>query len=197
MEAVTKGQITRARVIRETTTLIHEKGFKGTSISDIIKATGVKKGNLYFHFPNKEAIGIAFLEEVKAESATFVDDSLHGQTPMQKIANYLDAVFIRHKSMNFVGGCMIGNSALEMGDNNPLFASKIADIFGNWKSAIAEVLSQAKAAGELKIEMEAEILANHMVAVIEGGIMMAKVTKDENDLKNSLYSLRSILALSN
>ena len=197
MAAVTKGEITRARVIRKTTTLIHEKGFKGTTISDIIKSTGVKKGNLYFHFPNKEAIGVAILEEIKIESATFVDEALRGRSPMEKIANYLDAVFIRHKSRNFIGGCMIGNTALEMGDSNPLFASKIAEIFTSWKSAIAEVLSQAKAAGELKIEMEAEIFANHIIAVIEGGIMMAKVTKDENDLKNSLDSLRSIMALNN
>ncbi len=197
MELATKGEITRARVIRETTTLIHEKGFKGTSISDIIKVTGVKKGNLYFHFPSKEAIGVAILDEIKVESVTFLESALQGRTPMAKIANYLDEVFAKHKNKNFVGGCLIGNTAIEMGDNNPFFAGKITEIFAHWKSSIALVLSQAKATGELENEMEADILANHVVAVIEGGIMMAKVSKDENDLKNCLDSLRLIMGLKN
>jgi len=34
-----------------------------------------------------------------------------------------------------------------------------------------------------------------MVAVIEGGIMMSKASKDDNDLKNSLDSLRLILGI--
>ena len=56
-------------------------------------------------------------------------------------------------------------------------------------------LSEAKVAGELKLNMEPDILANHIVAVVEGGIMMAKASKDENDLKNCLDSLRLILGL--
>ena len=195
MKTATKGEITRARVIREATTLINKKGFNSTSISDIINFTGVKKGNLYFHFPSKEALGEAILDETRAESVSFLEKELKGRTPMEKISNYLDAVFEKHKNKNFIGGCLIGNTAIEMGDNNPAFSGKITEIFAHWKRSISQILSEAKAAGELKTNMEPDILANHMVAVIEGGIMMAKASKDENDLKNCLDSLRSILGV--
>lgn len=197
MGITAKGEITRNRVVQGVLALIHEQGYKSTSISDIIRVTGVKKGNLYFHFPSKEAIGLAVLEEVGVESAAFLEKSLKGETPMSKIANYLDAVFVRHKNREFIGGCMIGNTAIEMSDSNPLFAAKVAQIFTHWKVSIAHILYQAQVVGELENSMTSEKLAHHMVAVIEGGIMMAKVTKDEKDLKICLDSLRLILGLKN
>ena len=104
MKTRTKGEITRARVITETIDLILKKGFTNTSLNDITRHTGVKKGNLYFHFPSKEALGVAILEEMTTRSATYLKDGLQGKSPMEKIANYLDSVFSRHQKMNFVGG---------------------------------------------------------------------------------------------
>jgi len=195
MKAATTGEITRARVIREATTLINKQGFNNTTINDIINFTGVKKGNLYYHFPSKEALGEAILDEIRLESASFLEKVLQGRSSMEKISNYLDAVFDKHKDKNFVGGCLIGNTAIEMGDNNLAFAGKITQIFAHWKRYLAPILSEAKVAGELKLNMEPDILANHIVAVVEGGIMMAKASKDETDLKNCLDSLRLILGL--
>ena len=104
MATTTKGEITRARVITESIDLILKKGFSNTSLNDITRHTGVKKGNLYFHFPSKEALGEAILDEMTTRSAKYLKDGLQGKTPMEKIANYLDSVFARHKKKNFVGG---------------------------------------------------------------------------------------------
>jgi TetR/AcrR family transcriptional regulator, transcriptional repressor for nem operon len=195
MKTATKGEITRARIISEARTLINQKGYAATSINDIINSTGVKKGNLYFHFPSKEALGLAILEETRAESIRFLEKELQGKTPMEKISNYLDAVFKKHKDKKFMGGCPIGNTAIEMGDNNRVYTRIVTDIFHHWKKTVSQVLIEASLAGELNMDIDSYVLANHMVAVIEGGILMAKASKDENDLKNPLDSLRLILGI--
>jgi TetR/AcrR family transcriptional repressor of nem operon len=195
MKTATKGEITKARIISESTDLIIKKGFITTSIRDIINFTGVKKGNLYFHFPSKESLGQAILEQTRTESISFLKRELRGKTPMEKISNYLDAVFKKHKKKKFVGGCLIGNTAIEMGDNNSAFTDIVSEIFKLWKDTISKVLSEAKDAGELKTNQAPHSLANHIIAVIEGSIMMAKVSKDENDMKDSLDSLRSFLGI--
>ncbi len=195
MKTITKGELTRGRLVREATALINRKGFARTTINEIIKFTGVKKGNLYFHFSSKHALGLAILEEIKTESASFVAKGLQGDTPLAKIDNYFNAVFLKHEKMNFVGGCPVGNTALEMGDSDPEFAAVITEIFNDWKLKLSEVLSQARMAGELSVDLEPEILANHIVAVIEGGIMLAKVSKDGSNLKLALDSLRCMLGI--
>jgi len=195
MKTATKGEITRARIINESTALINQKGYAATSINDIINFTGVKKGNLYFHFSSKEKLGQAILEETRANAIRFLENELQGKTPMGKISNYLDAVFKKHKDKKFIGGCPIGNTAIEMGDNNEVFTRIVTQIFQHWKKIVSQVLTDAMLAGELKLDIEPHVMANHMVAVIEGGILMAKASKDENDLKNPLDSLRLILGI--
>lgn len=104
MEIGTKGGKTKARVLETATQLINERGFCSTSINDIIQATGVKKGNLYFHFPSKEELGLAILEEASREFAAFLSRSLQGERPLDRLSNFLDAVFEKHRSAQFVGG---------------------------------------------------------------------------------------------
>ncbi len=196
MIVATKGEITRAKIITKAKGLINKQGFNNTSISNIINATGVKKGNLYFHFPSKEALGKAIFEQTRQEAADFLESALTGSSPGEKLSNYLDDVFAKHKQLNFVGGCLIGNTAIEMGDTNPAFSHIVGTIFDHWKQTLADVISQAGQTGEIKLEMDHEHLALHMIAVIEGGIMMSKVSKNENELKQCLNSLRLILSIS-
>ena len=195
MATTTKGEITRARVINETIDLILKTGFINTSLNDITKHTVVKKGNLYFHFPSKEALGEAILDEMMNRSTRYLKDGLQGKTPMEKIANYLDSVFARHKKMNFVGGWLIGNTAIEMGDTNTNFSAKITGLFSYWKETLAQILDEAKNTGELKNDLDSRVLAKHIIAIIEGGIMMAKASKNGDDLQDCLDSLRAMLEI--
>jgi len=104
MDSGTKGEKTKSRVLKTARHLIHQKGFCGTSINDVIQATGVKKGNLYFHFPSKEELGLAILQEANKEFAAFLSNALHGDRPLDKLSNFLDAVFEKHGKAKFVGG---------------------------------------------------------------------------------------------
>jgi TetR/AcrR family transcriptional repressor of nem operon len=104
MDSGTKGEKTKARVLQTARQLINEKGFCGTSINDVIQATGVKKGNLYFHFASKEDLSLAILEEASREFVSFLSENLRGDRPLDKLCNFLDAVFEKHRRARFVGG---------------------------------------------------------------------------------------------
>ena len=104
MNASTKGEITKARVLQTASRLINEKGFCNTSINDIIQATGVKKGNLYFHFSSKEDLSLAVLEEANKQFIAFLSRSLRGERPLERLANLFDAVFEKQSRTLFVGG---------------------------------------------------------------------------------------------
>ena len=50
-QPLTKGERTRASIVREAAELFNTHGFAGTSLSDVLAATGLEKGGLYNHFP--------------------------------------------------------------------------------------------------------------------------------------------------
>ncbi len=104
MASTDKGLKTRSRVLAVATELINQRGFCNTSVNDIIEATGVKKGNLYFHFAGKEELGLAVLEQAHREFMEFLSKSLKGETPRERLSNLLDAIFDKHKKNKFVGG---------------------------------------------------------------------------------------------
>ncbi len=195
MKNRTKGEVTRYRVIKAARRVVNKKGFSSTSINDIIQVTGVKKGNLYFHFNSKEKLELAILEDAADEFFKFLSDSFQGETPLKKLSYFFDAVFEKHKKTNFTGGCIFGNTALEISDNNSILSSLLKKVFQRWIDVMTRLLIEARQCGELKAEISPALLAKHIVASIEGGIMMVRLTKDEKDLRDCLDSLRFLLAI--
>ncbi len=57
------------------------------------------------------------------------------------------------------------------------------------------VLREAREAGEIKTQVQPEVLAKHIVATIEGGIMMSRLSKNEDHLRDCLNSLRIVLEI--
>ena len=61
---VERGRATRAHVVEVATRLFAEHGYDGTSIEAVQAESGISRGSLYHHFPGKEALFLAVLEEV-------------------------------------------------------------------------------------------------------------------------------------
>ncbi|MEK6776372.1 MAG: TetR/AcrR family transcriptional regulator [bacterium] len=191
----TKGDLTREKVLSEAARLFHQKGFGATSINDVVAATGLKKGSLYFHFNGKDALALAILEKAKEEFLKFLDLSLSGATPGESLRHFFQGVLEKQKSSGFVGGCIFGNTALEMSDKDQRFSSFIKEVFTEWVEKLQRVISDAQASGEVRNDLPAHFLARHVVSTLEGCIMLARLEKDEKLFKNCLKSIEILIGL--
>src|ERR1019366_7751453 len=63
---VERGQATRAHLVEVATRLFAAHGYDGTSIEAALAGSGVSRGSLYHHFPGKDALFWAVMEEVGA-----------------------------------------------------------------------------------------------------------------------------------
>ena len=82
-----------------------------------------------------------------------------------------------------------------MSDANDRITQLIREVFREWTELLAEVLREAREAGELKGQIEPVVLAKHIVATIEGGIMMARLSKNGDHLRDCLNSMRVFLGM--
>ena len=55
---------TRQRLLEAAFAEIHRNGFQAASIAQILADTGLTKGALYHHFPDKKALGLAVVDEM-------------------------------------------------------------------------------------------------------------------------------------
>jgi TetR/AcrR family transcriptional repressor of nem operon len=191
----TKGEITKERLICEAARVIREKGFTGTSVNDLMRATGVKKGSLYFHFQSKDDLGLAVLQRSRDKFMEFFESALTGGTPGRCLSNFFDAVVSHHRKSEFVGGCIFGNTALEMGDGDERFAKFVARVFSDMAGRLEEFIAAAQEAGEVRGDLPAATLAEHIVMTLEGGIMIARLKKDERPLVSCFDTLKLFLDL--
>lgn len=191
----TKGELTRKKILGSARELFNTKGFSATTINDLVQATGMQKGSLYFHFAGKDDIARAVLSEATAEFMAFLSAALGGDHPGASLDHFFCCALDKHLATGFVGGCLFGNAALEMSDSDPEFSGSIARVFDQWSDKVAIVVARAQKKGQIRTDISSEALANHIIATIEGGIMMSRLKKDERPMRQCLETLRITLEL--
>ncbi|MDD2735473.1 MAG: TetR family transcriptional regulator C-terminal domain-containing protein [Desulfuromonadaceae bacterium] len=193
----TKGEMTREKILEVARELFNSKGFNATTISDLVAATGMQKGSLYFHFAGKDSIAREVLSEATAEFMNFLTKVLGGENPGASIDTFFQCALEKHLGTGFVGGCIFGNTALEMSDSDSEFAGVIDTVFDEWIDRVEVVVAAAQKSGQIRTDISSEALAKHIIATIEGGIMMSRLKKDERPMKECLETLRITLDLHN
>lgn len=185
-----RGRQTRAQLIAAMRRAIQQEGVSRASIGDILKATGAKKGSLYFHFQDKDDLALTALDEAGADFQAFVAEALNrGDTPEEKLAAFFRAVLDLHRRKGFVGGCVFGNTSLEMADTDERYARLMQDVFEAWGDQLAAVIARGHEAGRLNPGIPAQSLAHQVLATVEGGIMQARLAKSEAPLREVLQTL--------
>lgn len=191
----TKSEFTRANVIEKTIGLINTSGYTATSMDDIIKATGVKKGNLYFHFSSKEELVLKVLEKAREDYFSYLTKSLTFDSPLKNIESLLEAVFRFHKSRKFTGGCIFGNIILEVSESNPRISSMATSALQEWTELMTSLLSEGISDGEINLPLPPETMAEHIVASMEGGIMLSRAKKSSRPLRDCMNTIYYMLGI--
>ena len=192
---MTKGEETRARVLDSAMAIVNRKGLRNTSMQDIIDETGVKKGNLYFHFSGKDDLGRSLVREAADRYFEYLSKSIKSRDPLGKIRDILEAVFRFHRRTGFVGGCIFGNTALEMSDTDGEYAALIMEVFDRWVRILAGLLREAGKAGALPAGIRPEPMARHIVSAMEGSIMMARLYKREDPIVECIGYIQKLLGM--
>lgn len=188
-----KGEITKSKILGAAIKLIFQKGIESTSINDIVKETGVAKGSIFFHFPDKQTLVTEALKQYEKNFFAFLEKFLIGNTPGEQLINFFESVSNVHKERKYEGGCIFGNTALEMADKNTILSSIVSNVFKKWIIKLKEVIEEAIMSGEIRKDIKADVLASTIVATIEGGIMLSRLQKNGEPLEMAIGSLLKML----
>jgi hypothetical protein len=96
--------------------------------------------------------------------------------------------------MTTSGGCPILNTAVDADDTHPLLKAKAAKSIRGWKKQIETIVKQGIARNEVKPTVVPGEFAVTFISLIEGGIMMSKVTGDFSLLYTAIQRVEKIIA---
>jgi TetR/AcrR family transcriptional repressor of nem operon len=167
---MSKAPTQRAALLHAAKQLLWERGYEAMSPRDVLERSGAGHGALYHHFPGKQALALAALAEIAAEEMQQLDRIFLGPLPpLQRVRAYL----LRERSA--LRGCRLARLANESAIESAAFRLPIAQFLDHIAMHLQACLKQAQADGTLAPALEPAALAAALVAVIEGGFVMARV----------------------
>jgi TetR/AcrR family transcriptional regulator, transcriptional repressor for nem operon len=192
--APSKAERTRQLIIERSAPLFNQKGYAGTSLQDIMAATGLTKGGIYGHFESKEEIALAAFEHAAGIITRQIADRVAQQ---ESASDKLKAILAFYKnyliSPPVAGGCPVLNTAVEADDTNPLLRASVVKVLNRLHKAVANIVNQGIAAGEFRPKMDASHFSVLFVSMIEGGVMLSKAYGDTKHLNIVIGQLERMI----
>lgn len=175
---------TRGKILFAAYKEIHCHGFQAASLSNILAHTGVTKGALYHHFPNKLELGYAVVDEVIAHriDLSFIQPLQDFDNPIDGFIKLIQSEGNSFSMTDIELGCPLTNLAQEMAPIDEGFRIRLARIYQKWHQSITDLMIEAKTSGHIIDQVDPEALAIMIVATMEGSIVAAKVSQDLNKL---------------
>ena len=178
--------------------IIHCKGYQATSISDILHAANIGKGQFYHYFSSKYDLGLAVMENLIEEwdHQLILNILQSSEDPKLKINKMLYWILTYHAGKEEKSGCPIGNLTIEMSEHDETFRLKLDHFFKRWIGSIETVLEEMVKQNQLHSTVDIRKSAEAIVAMIEGGILLMKSQQDISILMNVIDVIRQQFHLS-
>lgn len=180
---MTKAEKTRQFIIEKAAPIFNIKGVAATAMSDIMEATKLAKGSLYVHFENKEELSYCVVDYNLNLLAEKVLGAVNRQkTAKAKLFAYLDYL---SEPLNppVEGGCPMINFGMEADDTNATIKQKVNGLSEATQYRLAEIIKQGIKDGEFKSSWNADDFAIKMFALVEGGVMVTRISGNTDKMK--------------
>lgn len=140
---MTKAEATKAKIIRQAAKLFNQKGYAGSSIADIMQATGLKKGGIYNHFSSKDRLAIEAFDYAYALMSQKIWQAVRTKTNaierlQAMVSSYLDYI----DDPPIAGGCPILNTAIETDDTDSPLRDRALQAMNSWRSLIVRIVEK-------------------------------------------------------
>ena len=178
--ATDRGTETRRRILEVAAEAFADRGYAGTSLSDVLKASGVTKGGFYFHFPSKEALALAALRHKQEQWAGLV----------------MAAVMRHPRAVDQLQAMVEALCDLHEQDRSCRAISRLCTELGTqlttWMDLVAALLRRGQDEGDIRPDVEPEIAAEVAVESFIGLETVAEVLTGRADLRRRAHNFRDL-----
>jgi AcrR family transcriptional regulator len=187
---MSKAKETKAKIIQLAANLFNQQGYVGSSLSDIMEATGLQKGGIYNHFRSKEELAIAAFDfavkQVKQRHLKALRGKRHA---LEKLKAMVETFSLAIDDLPIKGGCPLLNTAVESDDTHPALRAHAQKAMDEWRQMIRHIVEVGMEKGEIQLLTAPDTVATIFIATLEGGLMMSKLYGDRVHLKRATEHL--------
>lgn len=157
------------KALRSAMRVFWEQGYHATSIQDLMKATGVQKQSLYGAFGDKRSLFLKCLSLYTKQTLSEVHKMLkEGDSALEGIERVLRFASQSTDSKECPPGCLMANTALELGLDDPGVAEEVRIMFREFEKMLGAAVRKAQAQGEVGKNLDSAAIGQNLANTING-----------------------------
>lgn len=193
---MSKGTETRKMILRKSAVIFNQQGFTGSSMSDIMKATGLEKGGIYRHFKNKDELALEAFEYAIGVLRDRYRVAIAGKKSAEdKLISVLSVYSNIDKEPPLEGGCPLLNTAIDTDDTHPLLQKRAQEAMNEWLRFLKFILKEGIVSGEFRPNLNVEEAAIFLTSAFEGNIMMGKLFNNNVYVQKYINQLKQYIEI--
>jgi AcrR family transcriptional regulator len=181
-------------VIESASETFAANGYGGTTLDDLVRATGLGKQSLYNSFGGKRELFLRALSARTSEAVAAISEALEGPgaTPLERIRAQMLKLAIA-LSGNEEHDLLVTKATLELADRDAAVADAAMQVFKGQQQIYRQCIVDAQRSGEIDPNADPTALAAFFVAVSHGMEVLGKAGVSRAKLTAvALTSLRTI-----
>jgi TetR/AcrR family transcriptional regulator, transcriptional repressor for nem operon len=191
---VGKAEATKQTIIEKAAVIFNRNGYQRTSMSTLCAALGLSKGAIYGNFADKDALAVeAFRYSVQQIADMMRNRIRPHREPVKRLKAYAMAFYELYEDIAGNGGCPVLNTAVDSDDAHPLLHQEVQQVLKNWERSLVAMVDAGKESGDIRGDADAVFFASSFIALIEGGILMAKTIGAKKHLECSVKRIHYLI----
>lgn len=175
----------RTEVLDRATRLFWERGFGGTSISDLEQAMGIGRTSIYAAFGAKEDLFMAAIDHYDATYSVKLRNALISGLPARlAIDLYFEELMRAFSDPDLPLGCLVTNVAVEGDRGTTRMGRRIAASITRAEDTFYRMLRAAQVDGAIDPRADVRAISRFMVASTHGLSALAKAVADVAALRD-------------
>jgi AcrR family transcriptional regulator len=164
---------TKERIIRVSTKFFAQNGYDGTSLNSIAAEVGMKKPSLLYHYPNKEALREAVLQDLLARWQVRLPEILAAATTGNRRFEELFSEVVQYFRDDPNRAALI---IREMVGRPKETRERVSRALAPWLGMLVQAIEQGKEAGRVRADVDPEAYLTEMVVLIVGAFVAADLS---------------------
>ncbi|QED46141.1 TetR/AcrR family transcriptional regulator [Cytobacillus dafuensis] len=189
-----KGEKTREFIIMRAAELFNQQGYFGSSISDIMRVTGLRKGGVYNHFGSKDELALeAFDYAVSIYRKRYIEAIKGTKSAVEQLISIVSIYHNIIENPPLKGGCPLLNTAIESDDAHPALRDKAREAMEEFLKFIRIVINRGIRRGDIKSTIDPQSVSVFIASAMEGAVMMSKLYNDSHYMQQMLKHLSEFI----
>ena len=173
-------EIDRDKAFRKSADLFWRRGYRATSLNDLLDATGMGKGSFYAAFGSKEELFATTLKWYRDRAFNNGSDLMH--QGLAGLRHFLDTTLINIPATKRRCGCLLVNSVVELEGVEPELHRLASNYLSELETRCLAYIGEANGLGEINSQLNVEQLAPLTSTLLQGLRVDSRMRRSRNEL---------------